>query len=407
MEAARTIVIIGPTRPLYSVRALTVTTLLACRLIKKYRVIHFDSGASGEPRLVVGREPSGEALNASQAIRLLCLLVRTRPELVYLAVSETSAGYVWDSVCILLARWVGATVVIHLQGAHFRSWYEHAGKLAQAYARLVLSNVARVIVPTESLEVLFRDLVPLKTVATVPNGIAWEREQPKPGVGMERSRHRILFLSHHDRSNGAFVQLAALRLLVNVRQDVECVFAGPWPQGADRREADAFVQQHGLQRHVIFTDQLQGEDKLKLLESTDLFVLHSPSPEGHTPDVLEAMAAGLPIVFANCSALRDVVADWENGFEVKSNDPESLANRLLWCLAHPQVMKEMGEKSRRRYESYYTREHFETNMIRIFSQLARSDEAGGVVIPISRAVKGWGSGPRRLAATTKSDERSG
>ena len=407
MESAKTIVIIGPICPPHSARALTVTTLLTSRLNKKYRVIHFDSAVSGEPRLVVGREPYREALDASHAIRLLCLLVKRRPELVYLAVSETAAGYVRDSVSILLARWMGAMVVIHLQGTHFRSWYERAGTTAQAYARLVLSKVARVIVPTESLEASFRDLVSLKTVATVPNGIAWERERTKPVDGMERSRHRILFLSHHDRSNGAFVLLAALLLLVNVRRDVECVFAGPWPQGADRHDADAFIQRHGLQRYVIFTDHLQEDDKRKLLESADLFVLHSPSPEGQTPDVLEAMAAGLPIVFANCSALRDIVADWENGFEVKSDDPESLAKRLLWFLDHPHVMKELGDNSRRRYESYYTREHFETNMIRIFSQLARSGEAGGVVIPINRPGKGWGPGPRRLAATTKSEERSG
>ena len=79
--------------------------------------------------------------------------------------------------------------------------------------------------------------------------------------------------------------------------------------------------------------------------------------EGQPLVVLEAMAAGVPIIFTNRGCLRETVSDNKAGAEVPINDSEALAEKLLWMMDHPSVLQKMGMEGRHRYESLYTKDH--------------------------------------------------
>jgi len=156
-------------------------------------------------------------------------------------------------------------------------------------------------------------------------------------------------------------------LVVGHRQDVEFVFAGPWSHAEDKRWADQFIAQQGIAEYIWFSGQVDGDEKKALFESADVFAFPGVQQEGQPLVVIEAMAAGLPVIFTDRGCLRDTVINGETGIEVPINDPHRLADRILWLLDHPDDMKAMGRRARQRYESLYTKKHHIENMIEVFA----------------------------------------
>jgi glycosyltransferase involved in cell wall biosynthesis len=173
---------------------------------------------------------------------------------------------------------------------------------------------------------------------------------------------------------GALVLIKAIPIILQHRRDVEFVCAGPWSHAEDKRWTETFIAQQGIADHIRFTGQVDGDVKRALFESADLFVFPGVQQEGQPLVVIEAMASGLPVIFTNRGCLRDTVIDEESGVEVPINDPEKLAEAILWLLNHPETMKEMGRRARQRYESFYTKERHIENMIEVFT-LACTDGA--------------------------------
>jgi glycosyltransferase involved in cell wall biosynthesis len=83
------------------------------------------------------------------------------------------------------------------------------------------------------------------------------------------------------------------------------------------------------------------------LASACFFVL-STNTEGLSISLLEGMAAGLPVVATAVGGNPEVVVEGETGFLVPRSSPETLADRILWLLDHPDRAKAMGASSRQR-----------------------------------------------------------
>ena len=89
-----------------------------------------------------------------------------------------------------------------------------------------------------------------------------------------------------------------------------------------------------------------------LLPGLDVACLSSVH-EGMPVTLIEAMAAGLPIVATDCGSVRDTVEDGEQGFVVPVGDVENFADRLQ-RLAHQEPLRiRLGKSGRARVESEF------------------------------------------------------
>jgi glycosyltransferase involved in cell wall biosynthesis len=169
---------------------------------------------------------------------------------------------------------------------------------------------------------------------------------------------------------GALVLLEAITLVIRKRRDVEFVFAGPWSHDDHRREAEAYIAQQGIGSSIVFAGQVAGRQKTSLLHAADLFVFPGIQQEGQPLVVLEAMAAGLPILFTNRGCLREALCDGEHGIEVPTGDAAALAERIQWLLNRPDEMKRLGTNARQRFEKEYTSERHIDRMMEVFEDAA-------------------------------------
>ncbi|MBH0200385.1 MAG: glycosyltransferase family 4 protein, partial [Nitrospira sp.] len=150
------------------------------------------------------------------------------------------------------------------------------------------------------------------------------------------------------------------------RTDVEFVFAGPWSHAEDKRWADEFIARQGIEAYVSFAGQVDAEEKRALFDSADIFVFPGVQQEGQPLVVIEAMAAGVPVIFTDRGCIRDTVSDGEAGLEVPIGDVQHLAERILWLLGHPEQIKIMGARARTRFETLYTKERHVRQIIDVF-----------------------------------------
>jgi glycosyltransferase involved in cell wall biosynthesis len=172
-----------------------------------------------------------------------------------------------------------------------------------------------------------------------------------------------------NRQKGALALLAAVPLVEAARQDIEFVLAGPWSNARDQVEAEMFVAERGLAEAVSFIGLVAGPEKRAAFECADLFVFPGLQQEGQPLVVIEAMAAGLPVLFTDRGCIRETVA--EAGIEVARDDPKSLADRIIWLFEHPERMRSMGAAARSRYERLYTEQCFIERMRGIFACVAK------------------------------------
>ncbi|MEJ2671694.1 MAG: glycosyltransferase, partial [Deltaproteobacteria bacterium] len=138
--------------------------------------------------------------------------------------------------------------------------------------------------------------------------------------------------------------------------------------GGGRREAE--IQQAaadlGLSGQVHFLGS--RVDVPDLLQAMDIFVLPSYS-EGLSLSLLEAMAAGLPVIATAVGGNPELVMDGVTGLLIPPKDAEALAAALERVLADPAWAKEMGEKARRQVAENYSVERLGREINGIYEEL--------------------------------------
>lgn len=125
-------------------------------------------------------------------------------------------------------------------------------------------------------------------------------------------------------------------------------------RGEARPAIEARVRALGLEAAVVFAGY-RGEDLPGVLSALDCFVLLGCGSEESCRAVLEAMAAGLPVVAARVGALPETVVDGVTGWLVDL-DPAAVAARLGEVLRDPARARAMGAAGRRRVQTLFTPE---------------------------------------------------
>lgn len=95
------------------------------------------------------------------------------------------------------------------------------------------------------------------------------------------------------------------------------------------------------------------EDMPEQFEASDIMCFPSYYREGVPKAVLDASAAGLPIITCDSIGCRDTVIDGVNGFLVKPKSPREVAEKLDVLLSDKKLRREMGKKSRKIAEAEY------------------------------------------------------
>lgn len=165
-------------------------------------------------------------------------------------------------------------------------------------------------------------------IVVIPNGVDLDRFRPPTAEERRHARAQfhlddedrvVLFVGHEFERKGLPVAIAALAHATTV---LLLVAGGTQQSIADQR---AQAERLGVADRVLFMGP-RADDLPLFFAASDMFVLPS-AYEANALVILEALAAGLPVVATRVGYAPDVIADGQNGFLV-DQDPVDIARRF-------------------------------------------------------------------------------
>jgi glycosyltransferase involved in cell wall biosynthesis len=184
---------------------------------------------------------------------------------------------------------------------------------------------------------LVREGVPSRKVRVIPNGVDTARFA---ATAPPRPIRRVVMVANLRSEKGHDVLIDAAPQILAAHPDAEFVLAGDGPQ---RESLAARAESRGVAGRVRFLGQCR--DIPEVLAGADLFVLPSRS-EALPNAVIEAMAAGLPVVASAVGGIPELVTQDATGVLVPAGDAGRLADAVIDLMEHPEHAFRMGRAAR-------------------------------------------------------------
>ncbi len=248
-------------------------------------------------------------------------------------------------------------VDFHLRGSSLSRW-----KYRQVDCFICASEAIR--------QMLVGDGVPAARAVTVHEGIDLARVASAPAAKL----HEDLWLPHHAPVVGNVAALVphkgqrhlidSARLVLPQVPDARFVIAG---EGELRPALERQIKDHHLEKHVF----LAGfrPDVLSLHKAFDIFVMSSVT-EGLGTSLIDAMAAGKPVVATTAGGIPEVVVDGETGILVPPRDHDAMAAAIVKLLKDDGLRRCMGEAGLARARAMFSAERMVQDTLRVYERVA-------------------------------------
>jgi glycosyltransferase involved in cell wall biosynthesis/Ser/Thr protein kinase RdoA (MazF antagonist) len=172
---------------------------------------------------------------------------------------------------------------------------------------------------------------------------------------MVKTRLQVLTVAALNKTKGFPFLIDAISRLVKQGVDVECNIVGTGPR---RAAIEHWVKEFGVADRVHLLGILPQHEIARRLHECDVFVLPSMialdgAMDGLPVALIEAMAAGRPVVASTISGIPELVEDGVNGFLVDATHAERIAQAIQRLAEDPELRERMGragqEKIRRQF----------------------------------------------------------
>lgn len=345
----KTVVMLGPSPGARGGMASVIATLLAhgyeeggaCRFI----ATHVEGGA--------GRK----ALRAGAALaRFSAMLAAGRVSLLHVHVAS-GVSFWRKAAFIAAARAFGCPVLFHLHGGEFRQFVDTrlSGRRQRLALRLIGSSAAAFALTADSAAWL-RQRCGVARVEEFPNPVAGNGVLPRvPGSD-------VLFIGRLEHKKGVFDLLQAFGRIAPAHPQARLVLAGE----GDSEQVRQVASELGILDRIVLPGWVGEGQRAALLASAAVFVL--PSHNEQMPiALLEAMAAGVPVIGSDAGAIPHMLEHGHCGFVIPAKDIAGLAGAIAKVLSdniHADMLSARGqarvhseylaatvlERLRRRYE---------------------------------------------------------
>jgi phosphatidylinositol alpha-mannosyltransferase len=183
----------------------------------------------------------------------------------------------------------------------------------------------------------------------IPNGVDVERfARAVPIARWQDGTRNLLFVGRHEPRKGLLELLKAFRILRKAGCKCRLLVVGSGPQ---EREARRYVLTRRL-ANVEFLGRVSDDEKAQLFRTADVFVSPATGRESFGIVLLEAMAAGTPIVCSDIHGYKGVVRRGREGLLVPPSKPKAIAAAVAELFGDGERRARMGESGRRRAEEF-------------------------------------------------------
>jgi glycosyltransferase involved in cell wall biosynthesis len=306
-------------------------------------------------------------------VQLARLIRRERPQILH---THTAKAGTVGRVAALLAGRHRPPIVVHTFHGHVLRGY--FGPLRSRFFRLLERWLASRTTALVAVSPQVRDdlvalrVAPPERFVVIRLGIELEQRVAAEQDGRAESRHYLgipdgrFAVGWIGRMTGVKRTddvLVAFKRLRDEGVDAVLCMVG---DGPDRNELERRAKELGVIRETLFVGY--QEDVAPYYAAFDALVLPSGN-EGTPVSVIEALAAGRPVVATRVGGVPDVVRDGEDGFLVEPGATDELAERLAELARDPRLRQRMGREGRSRVLPRYAVDRLVDDVDRLYRAL--------------------------------------
>ena len=298
-----------------------------------------------------------------QIIRLTVFLRRHR-------VDVFQSHDLYSTLLGVPAAWLARVPVIISSRRDLASWWWYTRR-NRRILRHIQNFSSRIIANSQAVEdfLVREDGFDRRQICVVRNGVDFkrfanasgDREKLFPNLGRE-DRLIAVVANMNVKSKGHSDLIAAGQEICQEFPGAKFLCIG---DGIERRELERTVEELRLRNHFLFLGR--RDDVPNILACCDLFVLPSWA-EGLPNSVLEAMAAGVPVVATRVGGIPEIIADGVGGLLVPAQDSRALAAAIAQLLRDPQRAQRFAEVAQERARTEFSYERLLAALDRLYRE---------------------------------------
>ncbi|NOZ05850.1 MAG: glycosyltransferase family 4 protein [Chloroflexi bacterium] len=327
------VLMIGPLLHHYGGVSAVTSLLVDSALTKRVRLRYVASANKyGVPRKVS---------RFSRACLQTWALLRGReaPDIVHLHASAGPSFY-RKAILAAMARHFHKRVVFQIHSGRFVAFYRHGSAALQRLITDTLDRSAAVVVLARVWQEQIGRLTSNRHVVVLPNPVDCD---VFAGTGAVRQTGTLLFMGDLAAHKGVFDLLDAVPLIAAQHAGTRLVLCGR----GDRRAVWNHAHALGMADRIVCPGYVTGREKVARFQEATLYV-HPAHYEALGVSLLEALAAGRPVVATAVGGIPEVVESGGNGLLVPPGNAEALAGAILRLLDDPELCGQMAHRNRLR-----------------------------------------------------------
>ena len=287
---------------------------------------------------------SGKLVLAIAALLQYVLkVVWWRPNLTMIHVGSNASLY-RKAVFITAADWLGQRVVTHFHAGDFDHYYEQQSNLGRCFIQSGLRRSHKLIAVSQATAQRLRQLLPDADIVMIPNGIKTQEFAP---IVRERDGYvRVLFVGGMSKLKGEGDLIRALALAAKRAPQLRISLLGHGAEGVA-----ALCDECGIRSHIEYLGPVPHAERAQFFRNADIFALPSYG-EGMPMAVLEAMAAGLPVIATHVGGIPELITHGAEGFLIRPGDVQDLAERIVRLANDQNLRSQMGQLALKKVQQF-------------------------------------------------------
>lgn len=273
-----------------------------------------------------------------------------------------TAGSFIAPICVKLQ----IPLIVHFHGIDASS-YRTIARFKQGY-NYMFENAHKIIAVSKAMSLA------LQNIGCPEGKIVLNTYGPHPDytdVIVDYESDYLISVGRHTYKKAPYLTILAFEKVLDKLPNLKLKMIG---DGELFDVSQNLVKSLGLEDSIMLLGSLERKYIIEHLRTAFLFVQHSlvaynGDSEGTPVGIIEAMAAGLPVVSTYHAGIPDVVEQEETGLLVKENDIDAMAEAMIKIANDRTLAKEFGLKGKDKITSRYTMENHLATINDIISEL--------------------------------------
>jgi|GEM_PF-202934 len=259
--------------------------------------------------------------------------------------SSSEGSFYRKAVVLLISKAFGKKAIFHIHGSRF---YNRTHGLRRFFIKKALDASDSILVLSKEQISMLGNFTDNKNIKMIPNAIDPADFAAVSMAEKPRDPH-ILFASKLSAQKGIYGVLDIIPLVAKEIPLAKFYFAGD----GDIEKIKALCVSRGIEKNVVLLGWLDKERLLEVFRAAHVFLL--PSYQECFPvSILEAMAAGLPVVSTKVGGIPEMIEDGVNGFLVRPGQVRELYDRVMALLKDSSMREDMRRNNIKKAQDMFS-----------------------------------------------------